>query len=125
MIDFADEQTLSSSRWLFHKTTRREQYDRLYREAIRQGLFDFIFCNERGEVTEGCISNLVVRLDGRYYTPPQESGLLAGTMRRQLLQQNREVQVKQRPLYREDLERAEAIYLCNSVRGIVRVRLRG
>ncbi|MGA7279837.1 MAG: aminodeoxychorismate synthase component I [Desulfocapsaceae bacterium] len=125
MIDFADEQTMSSSRWLFHKTTRREQYDRFYRKAAAQGLFDFIFCNERGEVTEGCISNLVVRLAGRYFTPPQESGLLAGAMRRQLLQPNNAVQVKEKVLYREDLERAEAIFLCNSVRGIVRVRLRG
>ena len=125
MIDFAVERTMSSSHWLFHKTTRREQYDRLHRQAKAQGLFDVVFLNERQEVTEGCISNLVVNLDGRYYTPPQESGLLAGTMRRQLLQQNKTVQVKERLLYREDLERAQAIFLCNSVRGIVRVRLRG
>jgi para-aminobenzoate synthetase/4-amino-4-deoxychorismate lyase len=120
-ISFSWQRTNSRESWLYYKTTRRELYDRLHLEARQLGLFDYLFCNEAGEVTEGCISNLIIHDGNRYLTPPVRSGLLGGVMRRKLLN-DATVRVHEKVLYPEDVAQAKALYLCNSVRGVVRVR---
>ena len=124
VVDFADQVTDSSSPWLFHKTTRREIYDRAWRQANSEGLCDLIFCNQKGEVTEGAISNIIVEEDGCFFTPPLECGLLPGIMRNRLLTAEGEYAIQEKVLYKNDLRQADRIYLCNSVRGVVEVELR-
>ena len=124
VADFADRVTDSLSPWLFHKTTRRELYDEGQRQARSEGLYDLIFCNQKGEITEGAISNIIVEEDGCFFTPPLECGVLPGVMRARVLAAEGECVVEERVLYRDDLIRADRIYLCNSVRGIVEVELR-
>ncbi|MDD3447834.1 MAG: chorismate-binding protein [Gammaproteobacteria bacterium] len=104
---------------LYHKSTWRPWYaDTLAR--IRAGeIFDEIFLNTRGELTEGARTNLFVRIEGALFTPPVECGLLPGILRAALL---RAGECRERVLRPGDLERAEAIYCGNSVRGLVRVR---
>jgi para-aminobenzoate synthetase/4-amino-4-deoxychorismate lyase len=80
-----------------------------------------LFLNVRGEVTEGAISNVFVEKDGRWFTPPIECGLLAGVYRRHLLATRPEM--NERVLLINDLRRADAIYLCNAVRGLRRVAI--
>ncbi len=113
--------TCSHDRLLFHKTTRRALYDCSLLEAQAQGCEDAIFLNERGEVTEGAISNLFVQIGGRLYTPPMECGLLPGVYRRHLLAID--PRAEERVLRLEDLKSADAIYICNAVRGMRRVQL--
>jgi para-aminobenzoate synthetase/4-amino-4-deoxychorismate lyase len=124
VVDFADQVTDSSSPWLFHKTTRREIYDSAWRQANSEGLYDLIFCNQKGEVTEGAISNIIVEEDGYYFTPPLECGLLPGIMRARLLTAEGECAIQEKVLYKKDLQQAYRIYFCNSVRGVVEVELR-
>ncbi|HEX8956534.1 MAG TPA: aminodeoxychorismate synthase component I, partial [Burkholderiaceae bacterium] len=62
--------------FLRHKTTVRSDYDSGWRAAEAQGAFDTLFCNARGEVTEGGRSNLFVKLGGRWITPPLSCGVL-------------------------------------------------
>jgi para-aminobenzoate synthetase / 4-amino-4-deoxychorismate lyase len=69
--------------------------------------------NERRELTESCIANLVVEWDGQWYTPPVHCGLLAGTFRAWLLQQGK---VQERIIRVEDLASCSRIWLVNSVR---------
>ncbi|MDH5297813.1 MAG: aminodeoxychorismate synthase component I [Desulfobulbaceae bacterium] len=121
-VTFADGAVDSRSPYLFHKTTRRELYDRERQLATAEGFYEVLFVNQRGEVTEGAITNLFVRLEGRLLTPPVDCGLLDGVFRRQLLSAGQEP-VAEAVLTREDLAAAEAIYLGNSVRGLVRVSL--
>ncbi len=92
-------------------------------EARKNGLFDYIFCNSAGEVTEGCITNIIIYRQGIYMTPPVTSGLLPGVMRRHILEDGT-VPVVERILTRQDVISAEAIFVCNSVRGLVRVKLK-
>jgi len=54
-------------------------------------------------------------------TPPVASGLLAGTLRRLLLETGRAVE---RVLTKQDVLAAKAVYIGNSVRGLVRVTVR-
>ena len=80
-----------------------------------------LFLNLRGEVTEGAISNVFVVKDCRWFTPPVECGLLAGVYRRHLLETRPEIE--ERVMSLDDLRSADAIYLCNAVRGLRRVTL--
>lgn len=101
---------------LLHKTTRRAEYDRAWHEAEPNGAFDMLFFNERGELTEGGRSNVFVKLDGRWWTPPLSSGVLPGVMRGVLLD-DASMNAAERVLTREDVLRAEALILCNALRG--------
>ena len=121
-IDFAPRPIDGRSPWLRHKTTRRDLYEPELAAGRERGLYDVIFVNADGEVTEGCITNVVIYRQGRYMTPPLASGLLPGVMREELLQ-DRERPVVEAILSPADVRGAEAIFLCNSVRGVVRVAL--
>ncbi|CAG4892583.1 chorismate-binding protein [Paraburkholderia gardini] len=109
---------------LHHKTTRRAEYDRAWHEAESMGAFDMLFFNDRGELTEGGRTTVFVKCDGRWWTPPLSSGVLPGVMRGVLLEDT-ELQATERVLVREDVERAEALLLCNALRGAVAARLAG
>ena len=102
----------SSDRFLFHKTTRREVYDSARRE--RPDADDVILWNERGEVTESTIANVAVRFGDKWFTPPVSCGLLAGVFREELLERG---VLRERVLTPEELARADAVWLINSVRG--------
>jgi para-aminobenzoate synthetase/4-amino-4-deoxychorismate lyase len=108
---FARTQVDSRDPFLYHKTTNRT----LYREelAARPDCAEVIFLNERGEVTEGTTSNIVAKLDGALVTPPIRCGLLPGVFREELLSQG---VTRERVITKVELERAEEIYLVNSVR---------
>lgn len=104
------------NRFLYHKTTSRGVYE--LRRAERPEVYDVLLWNEEGELTEFTTGNLVVELDGQRWTPPIESGLLAGTLRAELLERG---EIRERTLPRADIERATRVWLINSVRGWVPV----
>ncbi len=123
MVDFSSHEINAQGPWLFHKTTMRPWYDAEYKRAREEGLIDVLFCNSTGEVTEGCISNVIIYRDGRYLTPPVASGLLPGVMRAHLLADHH-VPLVEKVLTRDDVMNAGALFICNSVRGVVRVKMR-
>ncbi|MGP8260812.1 MAG: aminodeoxychorismate synthase component I [Acidobacteriaceae bacterium] len=118
-VTLAAERSLSSDVFLRHKTTHRPLYDRMFAAAERAGFDEVLFLNQRDEVTEGAISNIFVRIEGQLYTPPLACGLLPGVFRRHLLEAV--PRAKERILKLADLEAADEIYLCNSVRGLRRI----
>lgn len=101
----------SQNVFLYHKTSQRQIYDQA-RQAQPE-MADVLLWNERGELTESCLANLVVELEGQWYTPPVSCGLLNGTYRTWLLQQGK---VQERILLLEDLPRCSRVFLVNSVR---------
>ncbi|AEA59370.1 aminodeoxychorismate synthase component I [Burkholderia gladioli] len=115
--------TASSDPLLAHKSTRRAEYDRAWREAEAAGAFDMLFVNERGELTEGGRSNVFVKLDGRWFTPPLASGLLPGVMRGALLA-DPALGASERVLRPDELARADGLLICNALRGAIEARLR-
>ncbi|MEX3637237.1 aminodeoxychorismate synthase component I [Paraburkholderia sp. BR14320] len=108
---------------LRHKTTRRADYDRGWREAEAKGAFDTLFFNERGELTEGGRSNVFVKLAGRWWTPPLASGVLPGVMRSVLLDGASDLQAGEKVLTQEDVLNAEALLVCNALRGAIPARV--
>jgi para-aminobenzoate synthetase / 4-amino-4-deoxychorismate lyase len=101
-----------SSIWRYHKTTRRSDYEAA--AARHPGADDVVLVNDRGRVTETTIANLAVFVDGRWCTPPVDSGCLPGVERRRLLESGRLVE---RDLSRDDLVAAEALAVVSSLRG--------
>jgi len=100
----------SADRFLFHKTTRRDSYD----SRVEPDVDDVLLWNERRELTESTIANIVLELDGVLVTPPVDAGLLAGSFRAGLLEDG---QVVERTVPVDDLTRATGLWLVNSVRG--------
>jgi len=73
-------------------------------------------------LTETCRCNVVLKIDGEYLTPQisTDSGtyLLPGVLRQCLLRENT---IRQTALTVQDLQRAQAMWLINSLRGWVPV----
>lgn len=104
--------------FLYHKTTCRQVYE-MFRQKNRD-VFDTLLWNEEGEITEFTIGNIVLEVGGEKVTPALDCGLLPGTLRTELLERG---YLRECVLTLEDLQRAERIWLINSVRGWVPVTL--
>jgi para-aminobenzoate synthetase/4-amino-4-deoxychorismate lyase len=115
----ADTPTRSDDLFLRHKTSVRSRYDAAWRAAEAKGAFDTLFFNERGELTEGGRSNVFVRINGHWYTPPLSCGLLPGVLRAVILAAPA-WKASERIITREMLASAEDIVVCNSLRGPLR-----
>ena len=97
---------------LYHKTTRREVYERA--RAARPDVDTVILWNTAGEVTEAAESNVVLEVGGLKVTPPISSGLLPGTLRAELLEAG---EIVEKIVTLDECRAAEEIWLINSVRG--------
>ncbi len=118
----ADEPIDADDPLLRHKTTRRARYDDAIRAAEAHGAFDILYFNRSGELAEGARSNVFVRLDGRWLTPPLKAGVLPGVMRAVLLD-DPAWDAREARITRADLARAERIVVCNALRGVLDARL--
>ncbi|CAN5874408.1 bifunctional anthranilate synthase component I family protein/class IV aminotransferase [soil metagenome] len=105
-----------------HKTTLRTVYDHGVQEAERAGAFDSLFFTHDGRLVEGGRSSVFLKLDGRWATPPVADGALPGVMRACLLADPAWNPIE-RTLNARDLQRAEAIVVCNALRGVLVARL--
>ncbi|MES2933251.1 MAG: chorismate-binding protein [Pseudomonadota bacterium] len=114
----ASDTTAADDLFLRHKSSVRSRYDAGWRKAEAQGAFDSIFFNSDGALTEGGRSNIFLKLDGHWYTPPLAAGLLPGVMRAVLLQ-DPAWNARERYLTRDDLFKAEQIVACNALRGVM------
>ncbi|MEI7850450.1 MAG: aminodeoxychorismate synthase component I [Kiritimatiellales bacterium] len=110
-LTLAKEPVDSGDVFLYHKTTNRAVYEKA--KADFSDADDVLLFNERGEITESCIANVVVELDGYKLTPPVSCCLLAGTFRDELLAKG---EIEERIITMDDLKRAKAVWLINSVR---------
>ncbi|MSO49981.1 MAG: aminodeoxychorismate synthase component I [Acidobacteria bacterium] len=99
------------NRFVCHKTTRREMYDR--HKAMHPDVFDVLLWNDRRELTEFTRGNVVVEREGVLWTPPRTCGLLAGVFRLELLAAGT---IHERVLTLEDLPTCTRIWFINSLR---------
>ncbi|MDP8243933.1 MAG: aminodeoxychorismate synthase component I [Candidatus Hinthialibacter antarcticus] len=120
VVRFSNQAIDSSDCFYFHKTTHRPLYNQERQKALDDGLFEILFVNERGCVTEGAITNLFYRMGEQWFTPPIEDGLLPGIWRAHFLN---ETHALERSIQRGDLTCCDEIRLGNSVFGDVRVNL--
>ena len=110
-VELARESIDSQDVFLFHKTTHRAVYEKA--KSDFPDCDDVILWNERGEVTESTIANVVIRKEGKLVTPPVECALLAGTFREHLLKSG---EIEEGIILVDDLKVADEVFLVNSVR---------
>lgn len=79
-----------------------------------------IMLGQDGTVVSGTMSNLFVQKRGALYTPPIEDAGIAGVVRKSVLQFGAGG-VSEMPLNVDELRTADALYLTNSLIGVVRV----
>lgn len=103
-----------------NKTTVRYHY------KIPNNDFDIVlYYNEHQQLTEFNIGNIVISEDDKHYTPSEQTGILNGVMRQSLLDDGT-IQEKDYSIddfiekYREG---RVSVYLINSVRGWLKIRL--
>jgi len=82
-----------------------------------------LVCDSRGRVVCATAANLFVLRDGRWLTPPVDECGIAGTLRAWLLR--RIEACSEAALMPVDVAQADAVFLCNSLRGILPVRRLG
>ena len=100
----------SENRFLFHKTTYRTPYE----VAFKNGAFDTLLTNERGELTEFTRGNVVLEISGARVTPPVSCGLLGGVYRRELIEAG---EIHEGIVMLDSLVDADRVWFINSVRG--------
>lgn len=117
---FSKKVTDSKDVFLYHKTTIRELYNSQYNQCRKEGYFDIIFTNEKKQVTEGAVTNIIIKKGKYYYTPPVKCGLLKGVFLKDFCIRKK-CFIKEKILYREDILGADEVYMVNSVRGMIKV----
>ncbi|MBF0589656.1 MAG: bifunctional anthranilate synthase component I family protein/class IV aminotransferase [Magnetococcales bacterium] len=107
-----------NDRFLAHKSSRREIFNRAWADAQEAGYDEALFLNHEGDVTEGCLRALLVRIGKAWFAPPLKDGLLPSLWRGQ---QMKHLRAKERSLGLEDLAAADEIRMGNAVQGTAQV----
>jgi para-aminobenzoate synthetase/4-amino-4-deoxychorismate lyase len=115
----AEDATDPDNVFLYHKTTNRRFYEETrVRLSKLAGCDEVVFRNNRGELTEGSFTNLFIRQgeESQLLTPAVSCGLLPGTLRQAMIERG---EAREARLTADDLANASAIWLGNSVRGLI------
>lgn len=121
-VGLARERLQSDNPSLGYKSSQRSLYDSATKTAAQHGFVDVLFFNERDELVEGAISNVVVEVHGQASTPPTRSGALHGVKRESLLMRE-DSDLISAPITRTNLVNADRVYLINALRGMREVRV--
>lgn len=93
------------------------QYVMAAREMKAGGLDEIILCDQLGNISECLYSNIFWRMNDALYTPSLESGCIAGTMRRFLLQrfQQAGLECKEVLAKTDVLQHADVVFTSNAM----------
>ena len=108
----------SKNKFQFFKTTNRELYDKEF-DSHKNDYVDVLFLNEKGNLSEGAITNIIIKKGDKYFTPPIEDGILNGCYREHLLKTRKEIEVKSFGM--DELHAADELILINSVKKEIKI----
>ncbi len=108
----------SRNKFQFFKTTNRMFYNNEY-NLYKNKFTDVIFINEKGNLTEGAITNVMIRKNNYFYTPPIEDGILNGCYREYLLNNRNDIEIKSFGI--DELLSADELILMNSVKKEIKI----
>ncbi len=104
-------------RFFYHKTTYRPWMAQLS-AAQQWGYNEVIFTNKEGKLLEGAYTNLFIRKNNTWYTPPIKLGILNGCYRKRLMSNGF---AREEIIDLEELKNADKVILTNSVKKIITV----
>ena len=90
-------------------------------EAVRDGAYEAILLNHRGELAECSQSNLFAVRDGAVLTPPLDAGLLEGVTRNLVFEVGADVgaPVREEVLRESDLPTVDELFITSTTREVV------
>ena len=121
-MDFSTVRRNETSPLVVHKTMNYGDCILEKRAAAKAGIDERIFLNTKGQIAEGCVSNIFFVRNGKVCTPALSCGLLPGIMRAYVLQTT---DATETILYPEELADCEECFVTNSLMGIMPVRQLG
>jgi len=102
------------------KTNRRQFYDGERRRiGYLSGADEVVFVNSKNEICEGSFTSIFMQCGDQILTPDLSCGLLPGILRAELIKTGK---VKEALITLDDMQRARAIYVGNSLRGLMEAR---
>ncbi|MGB0184166.1 MAG: aminotransferase class IV [Opitutales bacterium] len=106
-----------------HKSHNYMEAMTLWRRARAAGYYDCLRLNTNGHLAEACVANLFFLKAGVIHTPALASGILPGVIRAEVLRLAAEenLETREGDYLPGDLADADAVFLTNSVAGIVPV----
>lgn len=102
----------------FIKKTAALPYVLADREKEDRELDELLILNTDGEVAEAIYHNIFIYVDGTFYTPPINSGCVAGTARAMLIDyfKKNDRPVLEKNLSIDDVKSADEVFLSNAIR---------
>lgn len=101
------------------KTTSALMFVMAAKYAKQKGWDEVIILNEHHRVCEALTSNVFLKINEVFYTPPLSEGCIDGVNRKYMLAQNKAI--VERPIEMEELKQGE-LYFSNAVRGLVQAK---
>ena len=108
----------STSRIVNFKTLNYLENIIEYELCQRNDLNESIFFNEKGNLCEGCTTNIFIIKDKAIYTPSIKCGLLPGIVRQWIINN---FDVIEKEITREELLNSDEVFLTNSLVGVIKV----
>lgn len=96
-----------------HKMYPYDSRFAIIKSANDEGFHDSILFNDKNEMTETAVANLVVSIAGQWWTPPITAGLLPGVMRAIAIE---ECGVKVRAIHISEIPEIESAFMLSSLR---------
>ncbi|MEJ2196812.1 MAG: aminotransferase class IV [Ignavibacteriaceae bacterium] len=118
-IIISEKSINSDNKFQYFKTTNRGLYNSELAKYNRAGFFEVLFFNEKKELAEGSTTNIFIKKNNVWLTPPITSGVLPGIYRNHFLSTRQDA--KETVITVNDLLNADEVILTNSVRGEVKV----
>ena len=120
-LGFSEIRRNETSPLTYHKTLGIADNIMEKRNAKKSGLDEKIFLNQKGQISEGCTTNIFFIQDDKLVTPPVSSGMLPGVMRRYVIKEagRRGVLLEEKELYPEDISKFNGCFVTNSLLGMM------
>jgi branched-subunit amino acid aminotransferase/4-amino-4-deoxychorismate lyase len=95
-----------------HKTLSYFEHVLTHDEAVRRGCADALFVGLKGELLEGCVTNIFLVMKGKIVTPRLDQGILPGVTRRVVMEI---AKVRERRVLLKELWKADEAFLTNAL----------
>ena len=109
----------STDKFRHFKTTNRELYDDEYAAFSKKGIYEVLYMNEKDELAEGSRTNIFLRKEDNWFTPPLDSGALPGIYRQYFIDTH--LETSEKSININDLIAADELLLTNALRGEIKV----
>lgn len=123
-IGLAKDVALVANKHSFLKSNQRLVYEIGAKQAAANDWSDVLLCNESGMIVESTMANIFILKNNCLLTPPLADGCVQGVFRQGLLSGSicfQNFQVQEQSLSPNNIQQADAVFLCNALRGMRRV----